>query len=240
MKKLDHNIEAYSKDNAYFKENYYSQRWFANKLIVSSSKDKSKVLDLGIGLGIITYLLSEYFENYSVIDADRGIIEDYKKKYPKSKANIIQSFFEDYECAEKYDLIIMNNILEHLSDPILVLKKYAQYLNDGGRIAIAVPNAESIHRRLGIYMGTLNDIKMFSEMDVALGHKRYYTVDTIKYDINKSGLVIQKIEGIYFKPFTTKQIDSLCLTENVYDALFKLGALYPELCNSLYIECIKK
>lgn len=240
MTHLEHDIATYGDDVAHFKENAFSQSWIGNRIISMFPKNDCKVLDLGVGHGIMINLLSEHFKDYSVIDADQDIIEMYKRNYPKSNANIIKAFFEDFQSTEKYDLIFMNNILEHVDDPVLILKKYAQYLIEDGSIIINVPNAECMHRRLGVFMGVLDDIKKFSEIDIAYGHKRYYTIETIKSDIEESGLRVKKTEGVYLKPFTTKQIDSLSLSNDVYDALFNLGVFYPELSNSLFVQCIKQ
>ncbi len=71
MTQLNHDIAAYCEgSNIHFKENVYSQKWFANKVTSSFAKNECKVLDLGIGHGIITKALSEHFENYTVIDAE--------------------------------------------------------------------------------------------------------------------------------------------------------------------------
>ncbi len=94
---------------------------------------------------------------------------------------------------------------------------------------VTVPNAEVLNRRLGNIAGMLPDMQTLSENDMILGHQRYYTVETLKDDILKAGYEIERMEGIYLKPFTTSQILSLALDRKIIDALCVVGIDYPEL-----------
>jgi hypothetical protein len=86
-----------------------------------------------------------------------------------------------------------------------------------------------LNRRLGHRSGTLEDMGMLSENDLLLGHKRYYTVTSLSAEIDRAGYQMDKIEGIYLKPFTTSQIISLNLDKRVIRALCEVGVDYPEL-----------
>ncbi len=101
---------------------------------------------------------------------------------------------------------------------------------------ISVPNAEVLNRRLGHIAGMLPDILAMSENDVLLGHQRYYTIETLKRDIKEAGYEIVRIEGIYLKPFTTKQILSLDLDKRILDALCIAGIDYPELSCGILVQ----
>ena len=57
----------------------------------------------------------------------------------------IPRFFEEVDFgAEKFDLVILSQILEHLLDPRQILLRVNSLLNRGGVVAIAVPNVEAI------------------------------------------------------------------------------------------------
>ena len=70
-------------------------------------------------------------------------------------------------------------------------------------------------------------------MNILQGHKRYYTLSSFKKELNDAGLDIIKIEGIYLKPFTTKQMISLNLNSTILESLCILGVDYPELSSGL-------
>ena len=84
---------------------------------------------------------------------------------------------------------------------------------------VTVPNAEVLNRRLGHLAGLLPDMLQLSEHDLLLGHKRYYTVASLRNDILQAGYAIRRLEGIYLKPLTTRQMLSLNLDDRVIRAL---------------------
>ena len=86
-----------------------------------------------------------------------------------------------------------------------------------------------MNRRLGHLAGLLPDMHALSENDVLLGHKRFYNVDSLRTELRTAGYEVQRIEGIYLNPITTRQLVSLDLDANIIDALCKLGLDYPEL-----------
>ena len=73
-------------------------------------------------------------------------------------------------------------------------------------------------------------MQKLSKNDRMLGHKRYYTVKSLTEEVRRAGFEIERIEGIYLKPFTTTQMTSLNFDKNIIDALCKVGVDYPELC----------
>ena len=135
----------------------------------------------------------------------------------------------EFYTEEKFDVIVMGFILEHVDDPFEIICRYKNYLSPGGKIFLAVPNAEVLNRRLGHLAGMLENIETLSENDLLLGHKRYYTVSSLSTEVDLAGYQIDKMEGIYLKPFTTSQIISLNLSENLIHALCEVGVDYPEL-----------
>ena len=72
--------------------------------------------------------------------------------------------------------------------------------------------------------------------DLALGHQRLFTVETMRALLSASGYDIVKAEGIFLKPFSTGQIQSLDLKADILQALCTVGIDYPELSASLLFE----
>jgi len=120
-------------------------------------------------------------------------------------------------------------ILEHVDNPVQIMNRYKQFLAPGGKLFIAVPNAEVLNRRLGNLAGLLPNIQALSDNDLILGHKRFYSVKTLNDDVKNAGFEIVRMEGIYLKPFTTEQMLSLQFKKNIFDALCEVGVAYPEL-----------
>lgn len=55
---------------------------------------------------------------------------------------------EDFTTDEKFDLILMLNLIEHVKDPVGMLKKASAMLAPGGRILIKTPNYDALDARL--------------------------------------------------------------------------------------------
>jgi len=56
--------------------------------------------------------------------------------------------FERFETDNQFDIILMLNLIEHVTDPMAVLRKAKKLLRSGGRIWIKTPNFDALDARL--------------------------------------------------------------------------------------------
>lgn len=195
----------------------------------------TKVLELGCADGFMTSILCSHFDSVVSIDASAKYVRQAQGKLG-NKARFYVTLFEDFEIEERFDTIICAHVLEHVANPVLILQKTRNWLNKDGRILIAVPNANSIHRKAGVYMGLLKKCDELNELDKKLGHRRIYSMDMLKKDILSAGLRIEKTGGIFFKPLSNKQIEEHW-TEEMMDAFYELGKDFPENAAEIYAVC---
>lgn len=232
---LDDYLPAYKSDFAYQFDNEIILNWYPKRIMLFTEPG-CDVLELGIGHGYTCNHFSEYFKEYTVVDGSRSVIANFRNAFPSSKANIVEGFFEEFSSEKKFDAIIMGFVLEHVDYPVDILRKYRDMLTPGGRCFVAVPNAESLHRRIGVAAGLLDSVLILGDGDLALGHRRYYTVESLTADLEDAGFSVQRKEGIFLKPVTTAQMVSLNLEESVINGLCRLGIDYPELSAGLLFE----
>jgi 2-polyprenyl-3-methyl-5-hydroxy-6-metoxy-1,4-benzoquinol methylase len=233
--KLDSHVDAYTGNNLYDYDNEILLNWYP-KRVLKLTEDRKSILELGVGHGYSTNLFSKEFERHLVLDGSKAVIDNFNTNFPECSSEIIETYFEEFDTEEKFDVIVLGFILEHVDDPILILKKYKKYLSPNGKMYASVPNAEVMNRKLGYLMGVLPNMQTLSENDKLLGHQRYYSLETFEKDVVEAGYEISKKEGIYLKPFTTSQMLSLKLDEAVIDSLCELGVDYPELSCGLLFE----
>jgi len=215
-----------------------------------------KILDLGCGDGMITKELCDHFDYVVGVDASREQIELARKK--AKKAIFYVSSIEDFDPSERFDSILLFQILEHLNDLINVLKRIKEWLNEDGYIVIQVPNALSLNRRIGKIMGLINDCYELTPYDIKVGHKRFYDLDLLKKDVSASGLKIKQCGRIFLKPLSNPQMEWLCncelwnsgergwggddssisWSERYCDALYAIGKELPEYCMVIYAQCV--
>lgn len=88
-----------------------------------------------------------------------------------------------------FDLIILSNILEHLKDPLLALRRFKKYLKRDGYLLIALPNIAfwSIRRNL-----LLGRFEYQNEGILNQEHLRFFTHKTAKELIKRAGLKIEE------------------------------------------------
>lgn len=232
---LDDHVAAYRGDNLYDFDNEILLTWYPQRVLHYTGAAHS-LLELGLGHGYTTDIFSRRFGRHVVLEGSPAVIGNFRDKHPGCGAQIVETYFENFSTDERFDVIVMGFILEHVDDPLLILRRYRDFLAPGGRMFVAVPNAEVLNRKLGHLAGLLDDMTELSENDHLLGHKRFYTVASLSADVAQAGCGVDRLEGIYLKPFTTRQIVSLQLERKVIDALCTVGIDYPELSCGILAE----
>jgi 2-polyprenyl-3-methyl-5-hydroxy-6-metoxy-1,4-benzoquinol methylase len=233
--KLDTHVAAYQGDNLYDFDNEILLTWYPQRVLQHAGSNGS-LLELGLGHGFTTKVFANHFEQHVVLEGSPAVIRNFKEKHPECRAQIVQTFFEEFSTERRFEVIVMGFILEHVDDPVQILRHFRQFLVPGGKMFLAVPNAEVMNRRLGKLAGLLDNMFALSENDHLLGHKRYYTVASLSSQVEQAGYRLGRLEGIYLKPFTTRQIVSLQLDRRIITALCELGVNYPELSCGILTE----
>jgi len=233
--KLDTHVAAYQGKNSYDFDNEILLTWYPQR-VVSNSVGARSLLELGLGHGFATDFFSGHFARHVVLEGSAAVIENFGARFPNCTAQVIETLFEEFDTEERFDVIVIGFILEHVEDPVGIIERYRRFLSPDGKMFLAVPNAEVLNRRLGHLAGLLDDMEVLSENDHLLGHKRYYTVRSLAAEIDRAGCRIDRMEGIYLKPFTTSQMKSLKLDNKLIQALCQVGIAYPELCCGLFAQ----
>lgn len=196
-----------------------------------------KVLEMGCSTGVMTERLVKKFSNLTVIDGSAKYIEYTKRLVKAKKTKFVVSLFEDFETEDKFDDIIMSYILEHLKDPVSVLKKARTWLRKGGRIHIMVPSAGSLHRRIGQKIGVIKKLEDLTRKERDIGHRRVYSKKSLERDAKSAGLKTISYQGIFLKPLSASQMQGW--DKKILDALFEIGKELPDYCATLYLTCQK-
>jgi SAM-dependent methyltransferase len=203
--------------------------------------DSIRMLSLGVGhrytvKGLLE-ALGDRLAHHVIVEGSAEIIDLFNREIqPPAHVELVQAYFEDFVTAEKFDVIEMGFVLEHVMDPELVLRRFSRFLAPGGRMMISTPNANSLHRLIGKQAGLLDDLHALSEADVALGHRHYFDADQLAALIEGCGLRVTSRAGLMLKPFTTAQLASLGLDDRIRDAMNEVGYALPDICNGIFIE----
>lgn len=237
MNRLDKVSSEYKPGSATEIENNLILNWYPKRILARlGDQSRGSLLELGIGHGYTTALFNDYFARHVVIDGSPVVIRQFNDNYSFDSLEIVESYFEDFETDETFDVLLMGFVLEHVEDPELILARYRKFLKPEGRLFIAVPNAKSLNRRLGLAMGKIDDIYSLNQNDLALGHKRNYCLDTLKESIHRAGYVCVWEEGIYLKPLPLGYMQLMPEFDENLQAMLEVGVDFPQLCVGLLVE----
>ena len=112
--------------------------YYAIRKMVKASK-KSNIIEIGSGLGYLTYALRKKGYNIIGLDISKEAVD-----------NACSSFGDYYKCADVFDyseehkevadVIILTEVIEHVENPIAFTKALVKILRKGGHIIMTSPN----------------------------------------------------------------------------------------------------
>jgi SAM-dependent methyltransferase len=106
-----------------------------------------RILDVGGGDGAISAAFvraSGGRASATVVDIDPDSIDAAKER----GLGGVACRFEDFETEDRFDLILMLNLVEHVADPVDLMRKARGLLEVGGLVWIQTPNFRSLDARL--------------------------------------------------------------------------------------------
>lgn len=241
---LNSHQAAYTAAFPHFEENRIVHQAYGQHIAASVRRQSARsVLSLGIGHAevaqpLLVLLRAGHIDRYVLVDGAPAILESFRQSVQPQPVGLelVEAFFEAFQHPLRFDVIEVGFILEHVHDPAQVLRQVRPLLAPGGTMFIAVPNACSLHRRLGHAAGLLPDMYALSAADLALGHRRYFDVDRLRDLVQACGYRVQRSQGLLIKPFTTGQLARLNLTPAIWQGLQGVACDYPELSNSFFFE----
>jgi 2-polyprenyl-3-methyl-5-hydroxy-6-metoxy-1,4-benzoquinol methylase len=169
----------------------------------------SKVLEIGCAAGGILSIFKDHGCEVLGLDYD----EDYLDVARNNGVNVQNGSIEVLRGNDKYDLIILSHVLEHMVSPVKVLSQVTRHLTPTGAIYIEVPSLNNVSDG-----GYGFDLLQFFQN----AHTIHFTKSTLDMLSKKSGLTCLKMDsfirslwraGPIIQP--TKDDMSKCLKENI-------------------------
>ena len=165
----------YHRDKAYLENESLFKNIFTKRFNIAKRfwDEPGKILDIGTSTGTMLDVFKEHgWETWGVEPSKSGFIAE------KKGHKIIHDYFEKSDLKSNFfDMVILNHVLEHLDDPIEVLKKVYKVLKKGGIVFVDVPNFGGLSSKLlGRYWPYLAPEE----------HKQQFTKDRLKSVFRKS------------------------------------------------------
>ena len=179
-------------DSFLFKLKDFIDTLFYKKIMRSIPGNRIRVLDIGGGNGTLLDNVKKADKRVGftqIVDLDTNA-----KAVAENKGHhYFQGTIEDFEDNNLYDVILMLNLIEHVSNPLNVLNKAAELLSPSGVIIIKTPNYKSLDATVfkGSYWGGLHCPR----------HWVLFTKDSFTKVSDKAGLQIKQFSYTQGAPF---------------------------------------
>lgn len=188
-------------------------------------KQNISVLNAGCGSGEMNIMLAQNTSwQIDAIDVDEEAISLSKKIQQANNLSNLQVFhtsIEKHSGSAKYDIIVSNDVLEHIEDDLEAIKKLHDLLKPGGILCISVPVFPWL----------------FGYHDEKLGHYRRYTKKNLLRKISYCfevkryryfGIILIPIVLLYScwlrKPYPVAEVGKTSLVKKLLDFLLNLEA----------------
>ena len=160
------------------------------KKMLSVGGSGKKFLDIGCSIGAVTAAASSLGLEAHGIDIDAPTLQIAKEQYGDKATFEYISVEELAARGDRFDMVYMSEVIEHVNNPEEFMAAIATLLNKGGLLYLTAPDA-----------GHFGVPKNFADWNMVTppNHLTYFTRDGIKRLLERHGLKIKKFQ-IALKP----------------------------------------
>jgi len=169
----------------YFKNN-------RKEMIPLLPQQYSKVLEIGCGEGVFRQNLSQDSEFWGV-EPDRASAKVAAKKIETVLIGTYEEMYDDIP-NDYFDLVICNDVIEHLVDHDVFFQSIKKKLTKDGCLVASIPNVR--------YIKNLNELLVKKDWEYKSDgildrtHLRFFTEKSLRRTIIDNGFVVDKFMGI--------------------------------------------
>ena len=153
----------------------------------------SEVLDIGCSAGNFGEALQR--ERNAKVDGVDITEADVKLASKRLRKAWVMNIEDDPLPQQKYDVVVFADVLEHMRDPVAVLKKVKGMLRPGGIVIFSIPNMAHISVRLDLMKGSFN----YTETGLLdYTHLHFYEETEVRRIFDESAYEIQEFDCTTF------------------------------------------
>ena len=156
--------------------------------IVRLVGEEKRVLELGPATGYMSRVLRDRGCAVTGIELDSGMADAARKHLDSLIVGDLEALDLAAELTgQRFDAILAADVLEHLKDPLRVLRELRPFLDDGGYLVASVPNVAHGSVRLALLEGSFP----YSERGLLdFTHLRFFTRESLGVLMDSAGFVV--------------------------------------------------
>lgn len=135
-------IKALLSKRKYWPRMFKSLWEYLTAYLGTPQRNSNVLMDIGAGNGWFVHLMRDIGWNASGIELDLQAVE-----YATNVARVpvaVMTIDKAVVVSEKWDVVTMRHVIEHLDNPYHVLRLVFHHLNPGGKLVIICPNSGSL------------------------------------------------------------------------------------------------
>jgi 2-polyprenyl-3-methyl-5-hydroxy-6-metoxy-1,4-benzoquinol methylase len=173
------------------------------------SAEQLRILDVGAGNGYFVFLA----RTECGWDADGLEISDAEAEYAREQFGVEFLRGRLEEVTARYNVVASFNVLEHVIEPVSLLRAMNKRLEDGGCLLLTTPNPSSIHRRI-------SGLENWGMVDPP-HHINLFTRRALEELLARTGFEMVEHETLstYIKPIRNFDTENLLLRRAAFHAL---------------------
>lgn len=174
----------------------------SHTMIVELVGHDKTVLDVGAATGYVAELLSERGCKVTGIEVDPDAARKAEEHCKRIITGDIEGLDLKAELGEaSFDVIVFGDVLEHLREPLEVLKRFKPFLSPEGYVVASIPNVAHGSVRLALLQGRFQ-YQSLGLMDDT--HLRFFTRETVEQMFTDAGFVITQLNRTRLGVFNTE------------------------------------
>ncbi|HEY3087544.1 MAG TPA: methyltransferase domain-containing protein [Jatrophihabitantaceae bacterium] len=174
----------------------------SHALLVEMVGANKRVLDAGCDTGYLGEALGAFGNQTSGVEINPVTAEEARHKL----ARVAVGDLENTDLVEvfgraSFDVVVFGDVLEHLRDPLSVLRQARPLLASGGSVLISTPNIAHGDVRLALLNGQFNYTKL-GILDET--HTRFFTRTSLVDFLHDAGFVLVELRRTKAELFSTE------------------------------------
>jgi 2-polyprenyl-3-methyl-5-hydroxy-6-metoxy-1,4-benzoquinol methylase len=197
---------------------------------VTPMQYRPQILDLGCGQGHMAEKMRQAIDRaeFSGLDYSISAIEYAHEKYPRIDFAVGDANDCPY-AKEFFDVVVCNNLWEHVPDPVFLLSGIRRILKNGGSLIVSTPSRYRVNNLVRVLKGKPVDF-------LSRSHVTEYTVGQVVEQLAYGGF---RVKRILSRPISARNVKAY-LVRWAFAAFIRLVGSHHHLESSVFYLAQKR
>ncbi|WP_462137814.1 class I SAM-dependent methyltransferase [Candidatus Mycalebacterium sp.] len=236
---LDSYRDEYLNNHGFEKEMVEYRR--RNLLEILAKYAPKKILEVGCG----TESLAVHYENFTdftIVEPIKDFLSIARERLGDKVCYINKKIEDAMEDLKKkdFDFIVVSSLIHELKNPETVFETVREIASSETVVHINTPNANSIHRLLGVKMGLLKNTGEMSDLARKFQRSREYEMSDLVSLAQAHGFQTLDKGSYFLKPLSHGQMRDLLesgkISKKFLDGVYKISNLLPENGSEIFVN----